>query len=153
MLTIRTARKDEVEDLQKLNAAVCIDNHRYDEDLVMDWSYTEKAKEYFTKILNNPDAFCLIAEDDGKKIGYLAANKKIFGHRKSRYFEVENIGVVSEYRSKGIGTKLLKKSIAWGKKKGFQKVFLDAYIGNTNAIQFYKKNGFTEIGISFEKKI
>src|SRR5258708_26860280 len=106
MIQIRHARKEEVNTLQHLNKEVFIDNQTYDEDIAMDWSLSQKGNEYFTQLLNNASALCLIAEYDGKIVGYAAANLKTFGHRKSRYLEVENIGVIPDYRSKGIGTKL-----------------------------------------------
>lgn len=150
---IRQANKDEVEILQILNNEVFIDNQKYDSDLDMNWARSEKGKKYFSKLLNDSNAFCLIAEDNKKLIGYIAARKKDISYRKSKYIEIENMGVIPEYRSKGIGSSLIKKCLTWAKEKGFQKIYVNSYFQNNKGIVFYKRNGFTEIDLSLEKTI
>jgi hypothetical protein len=41
----------------------------------------------------------------------------------------------------------------WLKSKRFQKAYVNAYIKNTEAVDFYKRNGFLEIDISLERNI
>jgi ribosomal protein S18 acetylase RimI-like enzyme len=153
MIIIRRATKDEVSDLQNLNDEIFMDNAQYDSDLDLTWAQGAKGKEYFTQLVNNPEALCLFAENEGKKIGYLAASPKIIDYRNSRYFEIENMGVTPEYRSKGIGKMLMQECFAWAKSKGFQKAFVTSYSKNIGAVDFYKKNGFEEIDISLEKDL
>ena len=153
MINIRPVRKDEIEDLQDLNDEVFIDNQKYDSDLDMIWAKSDKGKDYFTKLLNNPDYCCLIAEEDGRKVGYVAAGPKNISYRKSKYIEVENMGVIPEYRSRGIGTMLMEECLKWAKSKGFQKAYVNSYFNNQKAIEFYKRNGFSEIDLSLEKNL
>lgn len=153
MINIRLATKDEVADLQHLNNEVFIDNAKYDEDLDLSWATGEKGTQYFTQLLNDSSSLCLIAEDEGKRIGYLAAGPKEIDYRKSKYFEIQNMGVVPGYRSKGIGKLLMEKCFEWARVQGFQKAFVNAYIKNQEAAHFYKKNGFEEIDISLERNI
>jgi diamine N-acetyltransferase len=153
MIHIRRANKSEVKDLQDLNDEVFIDNQKYDSDLDMNWAQSEKGKEYFTDLLNNPNACCFIAEENGKKIGYIAAGPKTVSYRKSKYIEIENMGVIPEYRSNGIGTLLMKECLKWAKSVGFQKAFVNAYFENTMAVEFYRRNGFSEIDVSLERNL
>lgn len=153
MINIRNANKDEVKDLQNLNDELFIDNYKYDEDLDMSWAQSSKGKDYFTKLLQDSDATCLIAEDKNKKVGYIAGRKKEISSRKSNYFEIENMGVIPEYRSKGIGSLLMGNILKIAKSKGFQRAFVNSYFRNKGAIKFYKKNGFLEIDVSLEKNI
>ncbi len=153
MITIRHADKNEVSDLQQLNNEVFIDNQKYDEDLDLNWAQSEKGKKYFTQLLSNPDSCCLIAEEDGKKIGYIAAGTKTVSYRKSRYMEIGDMGVIPGYRSKGIGRMLINECLKWAKTKGFQKAFVNSYFDNKKAIEFYKRNGFEEIDVSLERSI
>lgn len=150
MINIRTARKDEVKDLQDLDDGIFIGSPKYDNDFDTNWAQT-KGKAYFTDLLNNPEACCLIAEEDGEKIGYIAAVPKSISYRKSKYIEIENIGVALEYRSKGIGTLLIDECLKWAKSKGFQKAYVNAYFHDTKAVEFYKRNNFSEIDLCLEK--
>ena len=83
----------------------------------------------------------------------MAAAEKFIDYRKSKYLEIENMGVVPDYRSQGISRLLMDECFKWGKENGFQKVFVNSYIKNTAAMEFYKKSGFEEIDISLEKNI
>jgi ribosomal protein S18 acetylase RimI-like enzyme len=154
MVSIRQARKDEVWDLQVLNDAVFVDNSKYDDDLDLDWAKSDKGKSYFTSLLNKADSICLIAEEDGDKVGYIAAEEPAdITYLKSRYIEIENMGVLPSHQSKGIGSKLMQECLNLARNKGFQKAYVNAYFKNLRAIDFYKKNGFSEIDTSLERKI
>ncbi|MDB5260393.1 MAG: acyl-CoA N-acyltransferase [Candidatus Nomurabacteria bacterium] len=151
MINIRLATLEDLSILQTLNDEVFVDNAKYDSDLNLNWSKGEKGRKYFSDILVNQDVFKVIAEDGGKAIGYLTAIEKLIDYRKSKYLEIENMGVIPEYRSKGIGKQLMEECFIWGKQNGYQKVFVNTYIANEKALKFYKKNGFNEIDISLEK--
>jgi diamine N-acetyltransferase len=152
-MVIRKAKENEVEKLQTLNDEVFIDNAKYDSDLDMDWAKSEKGKKYFTELVNDPEGCCLLVEEDGKLVGYIAARQKKIDYRKSSYIEIENMGVIPEYRSKGIGSELIRKCLVWAKEHGFQKVYVSAYFHNSKAVEFYKRNGFSEIDMCFERAV
>lgn len=152
-MIIRPANKDEVKVLQDLNDEVFVDNSKYDSDLKMDWAQSETGKKYFTEVLNNTESICLIAEENNKPVGYIAASPRNWGHRLSKYIEIENMGVSPSFRSKGIGSKLIDECMKIAKKRGFQRVYVNAYFDNTKAIDFYERCGFKKIDISLEKNI
>ncbi len=153
MINIRLVRKDEVKKLQDLNDEVFVDNSQYDPDLKVDWAQSPVGKEYFTEVVNNPEAICLIAEENDVPMGYVAAGPKVIDYRNSKYIEIENMGVSPAYRSLGLGSKLIEKVIELAKEKGFQKVFVNTYIANVKAVNFYEKNGFNKIDVSLERSI
>ena len=75
----------------------------------MDWATSEQGKDYFTQLLHKKDACTFIAQKDGKPVGYItAAPPADLSSRKSRYIEIENLGVNLQYRSHGIGAMLMK---------------------------------------------
>ncbi|OGK29896.1 hypothetical protein A3G67_00020 [Candidatus Roizmanbacteria bacterium RIFCSPLOWO2_12_FULL_40_12] len=152
-ISLRRAIIDDLSTLQQLNNEVFIDNEKYDDDLVMGWATSELGKNYFSRILKNERVFCCIAEDGGKAVGYIACVPKEMSYKKSKYLEVENMGVIPEYRSKGIGAMLMENAKKWAKENGYQKLFVNSYFKNQKAIDFYKRNGFEEIDISLEVKI
>ncbi len=153
-IKIISASLNQIKELQNLNDEVFIDNSRYDEDLKIDWAQSDEGgKKYFTELLKSSNSICLIAKDNDKNIGYLVACPKEIPYRLSKYIEIENMGVIPEYRCRGIGQKLIDECLKIAKERGFQKVYVNAYFKNIGAINFYKKNGFTEIDLSLEKSI
>ena len=111
-MNIRPGQAKEVLVFQQLNQAVFVDNYQYDDDLDLNWALSNKGKKYFAERLTNPKACCLLAEEHGKPIGYIVAAPKEVGYVKSRYFEIENMGVIPEYRSKGIGKQLMNQCLS-----------------------------------------
>jgi len=57
------------------------------------------------------------------------------------------MGLIKEFRGKGIGTELLTKTLAHAKTIGLEKIELSVYTDNSAAIKLYKKCGFKEIGV------
>lgn len=149
-IKFRLADINDVKVLQELNQEVFIDNHQYDPDLIMDWALSEKGKQYFSSLVQDNQAYCCLAEVNNRLVGYLAGREKKFGYRKSKYFEIENMGIIPEFRSKGIGTLLINRVKSWAKTQGYQKLFVTTYFGNEKAIIFYKHNGLKEIDLSLE---
>jgi len=153
-MIIRPAKKDEVKKLQKLNASVFEeDNPEYDADLKPGWGLSEDGKKHFTDLLNEPQNCCFVAEDNRKMVGYISAKPKHFDYRKSKYIEIDNLGVIAEYRKQGIGRSLMDECLKWAKNKGYQKIFLVCFSKNKNALEFYKSYGFSDIYASLERDI
>lgn len=153
MITFRKAQIEDVPILQDLNNELFIDNSQYDDDLILDWATSEKGQKYFTDLITNPTSFILIASDEKRDVGYIATKQKVMDYRKSKYLEIENTGVIPDYRSKGIGTMLIQKCLEWAKENGFQKMYVNAYFHNLRAISFYKKSGFGETDLGLNRNI
>ncbi len=152
-ILIRNAKKNEVKKLQNLNDEAFAENPKFDSDLILDWAQSDIGKSYFTTLLNSQEDYCLVAEDQGKLVGYIAAGPKKISHRKSKYIEIQNLGVVPSYRSQGLGSRLIKACLKRARNKGYQKAYLNSYSANVKAIAFYKSNGFSKIDVSLEKNL
>jgi len=59
---------------------------------------------------------------------------------------VLGMGVVADFRGQGIGQKLIKAALQRAKENGLEKVELEVFHTNTNAISLYEKMGFVVEG-------
>lgn len=153
MISIRQAELTDLDSLRKLNEKIFIDNPKYDDDFITNFALTEEGKKYFEEAIERKDGYFLVAEEDNEMVGYINGGTKDAPYRKSRYFEIENLGVVPEQKGKGIGKMLLEKITSWAKEHGYQKIYLNCYAKNSEALAFYRHNGYLDIDICLEKII
>lgn len=85
------------------------------------------------------------AVENGKVVGWAditpAANPRL-AHR-----GFLGMGLIKDYRGRGLGTQLLTRALKHAKEIGLEKVELSVYTENKAAVKLYKKMGFTEIGV------
>lgn len=152
-IKIELAMVSDWELIQKLNNEVFVSDKENDDDLDLNWPFSENGIKYYKKLASGEYGKCFIAYIDGKPAGYIALAVKDFGYRKGKYIEVENMGVSPEYRSHGVGHLLIEKAVEWAKEKGATKLYVSAYWKNTKGLSFYKRNGFYEVGVELDRKI
>lgn len=153
MINIRKAKIEDLENIKDLNKAVMVNNPLFDEDIKEDFAHTSLGTEYFIKSIENKGGIFLLAEENNQLVGYINGNPMEVAYRKSRYFEIENLGVISQLKGKGIGTRLLEEFAKAVKSKNFEKIYLNCYFKNTEALNFYRSRGFKEIDLCLEKEI
>jgi ribosomal protein S18 acetylase RimI-like enzyme len=153
MTTIRKLEPNEWKQLPTLNDEIFCENSTYDPDLKKDWAQSESGEKYFRELATDSDSCCFVAEDDGCLVGYVAASPKEFTYRNSKYLEIDNIGVIPSYREQGVAKHLIEEVTSWAKRKGYEKLYVNSYVKNTVAIEFYKHYGFDAIDVSLEKRI
>ena len=95
----------------------------------------------FEKELENKIALYLVAEDEGKVLGY-AGLWNICGSA-----DIMNVGVLREYRRCGIAVNLLTRLERYCLDSGIFEINLEVRIGNTPARELYKKLGYKEIAV------
>jgi len=79
---------------------------------------------------------CLIAEEDGRKVGIcIAVPYDTFGF-------LGELIVVQEYRGRGIGRALLEQGIGYLQKRGCSGIYLD---GDAPALSLYERIGFRHV--------
>lgn len=150
---ILEAKPDDWKVIQDLNVQLFISEKDNDEDLDVDYPTSEEGIKYYQDIAKGKGGVCYLAYANDMPIGFIILNKKDFGYRKSKYIEVESLGVNPEYRSQGIGHSLIEEAEKWAKKKNATKLFVSVYSPNSEGLNFYKKNGFYETGIELDKKL
>lgn len=139
--------------LQKLNSEVFISDSANDIDLNIEWPFTNDGVQYYKDLADRKIGNCVIAWSGNEPCGYVAMSIKDFGYRKSKYVEVDNMGVSPQFRSRGIGHLLIEAVKKWAVSQGATKLYVSAYFNNISGIKFYKREGFNEIGLELETGI
>jgi len=95
----------------------------------------------FEKELENKIATYIVAEQDGRVLGY-AGLWNICGSA-----DIMNVGVLKEYRRCGIAKKLLVKLEKHCLDNNIIEINLEVRVSNTPARELYKKLGYNEITV------
>lgn len=82
----------------------------------------------------------LIAEEDGKIVGFLSAQKGGFKRILHSVYIV--IGILAKFQKHGIGKELFDQLDIWAKTNYIKRLELTVRCDNEKAISLYKKSGF-----------
>ncbi|MEK7434909.1 MAG: GNAT family N-acetyltransferase [Cyanobacteriota bacterium] len=105
----------------------------------------EEEKKWINSFVNSFNNLLLVAEFDGKIIGNIEV--KIPNLSKTKHTGVIGMGILKEWRNKGVGSFLLKNLIDWSKKSSeIEILWLQVFATNSSGISLYKKMGFNEDG-------
>ena len=101
----------------------------------------------FVERLITPTLWQLIRIGKLRFIGHLLSHLSNFYYfsqmeSNSDDFYVATLAVLPEYRSKGVGAKMLEFARDLAKEKGFKRYSLHVSADNSRGLKFYEKNGF-----------
>jgi (aminoalkyl)phosphonate N-acetyltransferase len=150
---IRRARSEEYQRIADMNGQVYEAVTAFDEFL--DMSRPKKASFYkdWKKTCADPKRCVLVADIQGKIVGYLSGKESPMVWRNARIGEIENMGVIPEYRNQSIGSQLVNEFRKWCKEHKIDRLFVTTYWKGEKAKDFYRKQGLEPIDISFEGKV
>ena len=89
--------------------------------------------------------FLLVAETDNKLIGYISAQKGRLNRIAHSAYIV--VGILTDYRGKGIGTEFFKRLNAWAEENKVVRLELTVICENEAAKHLYTNSGFEIEGI------
>lgn len=117
----------------------------YEEDERKNRTNCQELREDIENHVIGGGDFLQIAEEDGKIVGYIRAERGRF----QRIFHTAYIvvGVLKKYQNRGIGTTFFKHISRWAEKNGVVRLELTVECDNEAAIHLYKRNGFQIEGI------
>ncbi len=99
--------------------------------------------QIWSEILDDPKMSCLVADSEGKLIGSCTLAIIPNLTRGARpYGLIENVVTHSEYRQKGIGTRLLQHALQLAWEKNCYKVMLLTGSKREETLRFYERAGF-----------
>ena len=100
--------------------------------------------EQLSKEIENPESDFYFAEIDNKPVGYLKINSGSAQTDNSLQdaLEIERIYVLKAHHGQAIGKLLFDKALQISKELRMQRIWLGVWEHNTEAIEFYQRQGF-----------
>lgn len=154
-IIIRKAKIEDLSIIQDLNHKLFENEEKWHPTYVGSWPYSEKGIQFFTERINELTGVIFVAEQEGKIIGYLCGGWfRSYAFRKETSFvDLDNMYVLEEYRSKGVGSILITEFINWAKSKNIEIIRVDSVYENERAINFYTNKGFKKHSVLLEINI
>lgn len=113
-----------------------------------------RGRDVIQKWIDRDDADYLLAESDGKMIGFVnvqrASHPKHPMFRPHEFAMIENAVVDEPYRGKGVGRILFGAAIAWARDHGLRHVQTTVWHENAGAREFYLDQGFRPMSVRLE---
>lgn len=106
----------------------------------------KKAQSIYEKISKNQDHVIYVAIFNNEIVGTASILiEQKFIHNGGKVGHIEDVAVKREFQGKGIGKKIVKALLEYGKKRGCYKTILDC---SDELIPFYKNIGFKKFSNS-----
>ncbi|MCC2601816.1 GNAT family N-acetyltransferase [Sphingopyxis yananensis] len=99
---------------------------------------------YRALLENGARAWLIEATTGGAPLGYALVSQPDLAAAQVGDLELKRIYSLSRFHGLGMGARLMDAAL--GAAAGYQRLLLGVYHGNSRALAFYKKQGFTQIG-------
>ena len=153
-MLIRRAGIDDVEQLRLLYQELEEDGVRYQPEHFV---VGERTNEFFQSVFESADQDILVAEEDGKILGFshvmILEQKKVACLKPETLVYIQDLDVLESRRSQGIGTLLMEASKRYGKEHGVDFIRTQVFPQNIDGMRFYEKNGFREMMKTIESSL
>jgi diamine N-acetyltransferase len=144
-MRIRNASDTDLEAIVALSAFVQQQHADALPELFKAPTESQQTRDAFRDFLADSTSLMLVAEE-AKPAGYLWAQ---FQNRPDgwtrfgmRLLYIQHMAVAPQFRRRGVGTLLLKRSVDIARQAGIKRVELDVWSFNSEAKRFYAEHGF-----------
>lgn len=97
----------------------------------------------FLKNVANKNILYLVAEFDGRIVGFMSIHTHWLLHHADRVAEIMELVVDSSVRSQNIGKRLLDEGVTWAQTLGCELIEVTSNQKRTRAHAFYESHGFS----------
>jgi diamine N-acetyltransferase len=149
IMKIEKVKKEDIKNIATLAFYVWVDTYTPDgmEDEFSNFLWKELSPENFSKRLSvqSREIYKIVMEDH--IVGFMEINyESPTEYDMANNCEIEKIYIHKNYQNIGLGSKLMSFTNSLCKEKGIKKYWLSVYEKNENAINFYQKHSFKNIG-------
>lgn len=150
---IRKANHNDIPNVLELSHALFLDpTSASDKFADADWPFSESGRAAFEGAAK--EGFLWVAEEDDRVVGFICAEvSPPLEWRPIKRVELLSFYIEPDYRSKGMGAKLVNELLGWAKEHGAVTVFVSAYADNARGIDFYRKMGFKDEATELELEL
>ena len=148
-LTIRRAKMDDLAAIVDLGVALARQHFNYDQQRFIREPFEpleQTHTDFFREQLNNPNSVFLVAEENGRIIGYafLRLERKSLGDLLDNGVWLHDIYFEENARGRGVGKLFFDSVIDEAKKLGSKSLMLTVSPDNKTAREFFTKRGFRQ---------
>ena len=144
---IREAKEQDYEELLKIFDEGDLLHARALPEIFKKPDELSRSKEYIFGLINNENSVIFVAESNNQIIGLVVIvireSPDIPIMVKRRYAYVDNISVTEKFKGFGIGKALMAEGEQWALDKKASQLELNVWDFNKEAIEFFKKLGYT----------
>jgi diamine N-acetyltransferase len=153
-ITYRAPRSDEAEALGTLGLATFLETfgHLYSPENLALFEANSYAPSVIASEMANPKRRYLVAEDDGRMIGYCKIGFEQtldYDAGDLKIAELKQIYIYASHQGSGVAQVLTDWAVAEARAAGFDALLLSVYNDNPRGQRFYAKNGFEHVADTY----
>ena len=155
-MNIRKAKVEDIKEISNILMQVSKLHSDNRPDIFKDKKMSEIIK-WSEDILKDNQKIVIVAESESKICGVAVCKIKTINEhiniKDTKIFSVDELCVDKDYRKKGIGSNLIAEAKLLAEENNCNRLELNCWKFNQDAMKFYKDIGFEEQRIFFEMKI
>ena len=148
-IRIRPARREDAAETARLWMQSAKEHAAYDEVYVTAPDAERMMRRFLSDLASGPQTFLFVATSEGQTVGFISGELREGSptFRPKTWSSIEDVFVLPEYRSLGLGHALVDHVSSWAKRKGANGVSLQVAAANERAREFYTELGFREVSV------
>ncbi len=136
-------RQATITDFDAIYDFVCdLENEHFDKALL---------RQCYDACLDTYNTHYLVATVNDKAIGYISCHGQLLLHHCGLVYEIQEMYVLPEYRSRGVGAILLDALLERINKENYGLLEVASNMKRTDAHRFYEANGFVKTTYKFKR--
>lgn len=155
-MNIRKAKIEDIKEISDILMQVSKLHSDNRPDIFKDKKMSEIIK-WSEDILKDNQKIVIVAESESKICGVAVCKIKTINEhinvKDTKIFSVDELCVDKDYRKKGIGSNLIEEAKKLAEENNCNRLELNCWKFNQDAMKFYKNIGFEEQRIFFEMKV